>query len=327
MKQSYLGIDVGKESFTVALLGEGPAHQGHFKNDVAGFERLVRWLKKREGQAVYACMEATNRYWEALAFFLHEQGFEVSVVNPKLIKRHSQTVMQRNKTDRQDALTIADYCRKQQPERWQPPPVAYRELREMVRHVSALKRDRTRALNRQQSGLETAAVLKAVAAQIEFLNQQIADLEQQIVDHIDQDPDLKRDKVLLLSIPGIGDTTAAVFLAEVQDVSRFSQARQLDAYAGLTPGQRESGSSVHGRPHLVKWGNAQLRTAFYMPALSAYRWNPVIASLHQRMQERGKSRMTIVTASMRKLLHLCYGVLKTRKPFDPDHVLLVSFSA
>ena len=103
---------------------------------------------------------------------------------------------------------------------------------------------------------------------------------------INQDPNLKRDKVLLLSIPGIGDITAAVYLAEVPDVSRFSQAKQLDAYAGLTPGQRESGSSVHGQPHLVKWGNAQLRTAFY--ALSAYRWNPVIAALHQRMQERGK---------------------------------------
>lgn len=327
MKQLYLGIDVGKESFTVALLGGGQTDQGHFKNDLAGFERLGRWLKKRPGKQVHACMEATNRYWEALALFLHDQGIAVSVINPKLIKRHSQTVMQRNKTDRQDALTIADYCRKQQPERWQPPPLAYRELREMVRHVSALKRDRTRALNRQQSGLGNVAVLRAIEAQIEFLNQQIADLEKQIVDHIDQDPDLKRDKELLLSIPGIGDTTAAVFLAEVADVSRFSQARQLDAYAGLTPGQRESGTSVHGRPHLIKWGNAQLRTAFYMPALSAYRWNPVLAALHQRMQERGKSRMTIVTASMRKLLHLCYGVLKTRKPFDPDHTLQVNFSA
>jgi transposase len=326
MKQFYLGIDVGKESFTVALLGGGQVHQSHFKNDSVGFERLGRWLQKQEVERVHACMEATNRYWQGLALFLDNRGFKVSVVNPKLIKRHSQSVMQRNKTDRQDALTIADYCCKQQPERWQPAPLAYRELRELVRHVSALKSDRTRALNRQQSGLGTVAVLRAIEAQIEFLNQQIVDLEQQIIDHIDRDPGLKRDKELLLSIPGIGDTTAAVFLAEVQDVSRFSQARQLDAYAGLTPGQRESGTSAHGRPHLIKWGNVQLRTAFYMPALSAYRWNPVIAALHQRMQERGKSRMTIVTACMRKLLHLCYGVLKTRKPFDPDHALQVSFS-
>jgi transposase len=141
-----------------------------------------------------------------------------SIVNPKLIKRHSQSVMQRNKTDCEDALTIADFCRKQRPERWQPPPLAYRELREMVRYASALKTDRTRVLNRQQSGLGTVAVLRAIDSQIEFL-------KQQIVDHIDQDPDLKRDKELLLSIPGIGDTTAAVFLAKVPDVSRFAQAR------------------------------------------------------------------------------------------------------
>jgi transposase len=326
MKQFYLGIDVGKEAYTVALLGGEQPYRGQFTNDLAGFERLGKWLKKRQVQRVHACMEATNRYWESLALFLHEQGLEVSVVNPKLIKKHSQSVMQRNKTDRQDALTIADYCHKQRPKRWQPPSLAYRELREMVRHVMALKSDRTRVLNRKQSGIGNTAVLKSIDGQIEFLNQQIADLEQQIVDHIDQDSNLKEDKELLLSIPGIGDTTAAVFLAEVQDVSRFSQARQLDAYAGLTPGQRESGSSVHGRPHLVKWGNAQLRTAYYMPALSAYRWNPVIAALHQRMQDRGKSRMTIVVACMRKLLHLCYGVLKTRKPFDPAHTHQVGFS-
>jgi transposase len=321
MKQFYLGVDVGKKTFAVALLGGEQPYRGQFANDLAGFERLGKWLEKRQVQRVHTCMEATNRYWEQLALFLHEQGVEVSVVNPKLIKRHSESVMQRNKTDRQDALTIADYCFKQRPERWQPPSLAYRELREMVRHVSALKSDRTRALNRKQSGLDNTVVLNSIDAQIEFLNQQIADLEQRIVDHIDQDPDLKQDKELLLSIPGIGDTTAAVFLAEVQDVSRFSQASQLDAYAGLTPGQRESGSSVHGRPHLVKWGNAQLRTAFYMPAISAFRWNPIIAGLYQRMLDRGKSKMTIIVACMRKLLHLCYGVLKTRKPFDPNHAV------
>jgi transposase len=327
MNQFYLGIDVSKEAFSVALLGGQQPHRGHFINDLEGFERLGRWLKKQQVKRVHACMEATNRYWEPLALFLHKQGLEVSVVNPKLIKRHSQSIMQRNKTDPQDALTIADYCLKQRPKRWQPPSLAYRELREMVRHVSALKSDRTRALNRKQSGLGNVTVLTAIEAQIEFLNQQIADLEQRIVDHIDQDPDLKQDKELLLSIPGIGDTTAAVFLAEVQDVSRFSQAKQLDAYAGLTPGQRQSGSSVHGRPHLVKWGNAQLRTAFYMPALSAYRWNPIIAGLHQRMLGRGMSKMTIIVACMRKLLHLCYGVLKTRKPFDPNHSASFHFSA
>jgi transposase len=190
----YLGIDVGKEAFTVALLGGEQPYRGQFTNDLTGFERLGKWLKKRQVQRVHACMEATNRYWESLALFLHEQGVEVSVVNPKLIKRHGESIMQRNKTDRQDALTIADYCFKQRPEHWQPPSLAYRELREMVRHVSALKSDRTRSLNRKQSGLDNTVVLNSIDAQIVFLNQQIADLEQRIVDHIDQDPNLKKDK-------------------------------------------------------------------------------------------------------------------------------------
>ena len=93
MKQFYLGIDVSKEAFSVALLGGQQPHHGHFINDLEGFERLGRWLKKQQVKRVHACMEATNRYWEPLALFLHKQGLEVSVVNPKLIKRHSQSIM------------------------------------------------------------------------------------------------------------------------------------------------------------------------------------------------------------------------------------------
>src|SRR5690606_249666 len=98
---------------------------------------------------------------------------------------------------------------------------------------------------------------------------------------------------------------------------------QLAAFAGLTPAQQQSGSSVRRPSRLVKWGNAHLRTAFYMPALSAHRFNPLLAALRERLLARGKSKMTVIVACMRKLLHLAYGVLKTRKPFDPYHTVNV----
>lgn len=320
MTHQILGIDIAKESFDVALLDGGQTHQGHFSNDTAGLKKLSRWLKKRRVEQAHICMEATGRYWEEVAYDLHEQGHQVSVVNPKLIKRHAEATMQRNKTDKQDALTIADYCAKQQPGLWTPPPPSFRRLQVMVRHVEALKQDRQRARNRRESSTQAAEVLEAIDGQIAFLDKQIADLETRINEHIDSDPELRRRRDLLLTIPGVGDVVSMTFLSEVPDVNLFSQASQLAAYAGLTPGEHQSGSSVRKKGKLVKWGNTHLRGVLYMPALSAHRWNPIIAALRERLKARNKHGLTIAVALMRKLLHLCYGVLKTGKPFDPNHI-------
>jgi transposase len=319
MNEHYLGIDISKESFHVALLGGEQTVQGEFANGTEGFGKLGRWLQKKGASHIHACMEATGRYWLELALFLHEQGHLVSVVNPRLIRQHGQATMQRNKTDSQDALNIADYCAKHQPAPWEPPSSAFRKLQALVRHVQALKRDRAREKNRGQSGISSREVLAAIEAHIAFLDQQIVELEQRINDHIDQNPDLKRDRELLLSIPGIGETTAAVFLAEIPDVSLFAQADELAAFVGLTPGQRQSGTSLKAPARLVKWGNPRLRAALYMPALSAHKSNPIVAALRKRLLLRGKTKMTVIVAVMRKLVHLCYGVLKTGKPFDPNH--------
>jgi len=91
------------------------------------------------------------------------------------------------------------------------------------------------------------------------------------------------------------------------------------AQAGLTPRQRQSGTSVHGKPRLSKQGASQLRKTLYFPAIVAMRHNPIIRAFAQRLAERGKAKMAIVCACMRKLLHLVYGVLKTGLPFDPNY--------
>ncbi len=159
---------------------------------------------------------------------------------------------------------------------------------------------------------------QAIEEHLDFLQRQIQQLEQQLQELVQQDEQTRQQFELLLTIPGIGALTAAKFLAEVPDVRRFAQTTQLDAYAGLVPKVYESGQTSHGGP-LLKTGNAVLRTLFYMPALAAHRCNPLIANLKERMTHGGKAKMTIVAATMRKLLHLAYGVLKTGKPFDPHH--------
>ena len=325
MSKHILGIDIAKESLDVALLGGRQTDQGHFSNDQEGWQKLVRWLDKRRVERAHVCLEATSRYGEEVATCLHEAGHVVSVVNPKLIKKHGETTMQRNKTDKQDARLIADYCAKHQPGPWTPPPLAYRQLQAMVRHVAALKQDLQRERNRREAGSQPAEVLAAMDSHIAFLEEQITALQQRIQTHIDHHPDLKEKQELLLSIPGVGSGVATTFLAEVPDVHRFAQVAQLDAFVGLSPGNRQSGSSLNSPGHIVKWGNSHLRAILFMPALSAHRWNPIAAALRERLQERGKNGLTIVVAVMRKLLHLCYGVLKTGKPFDPNHPVQAHF--
>ncbi|HVF11432.1 MAG TPA: transposase [Abditibacteriaceae bacterium] len=144
----------------------------------------------------------------------------------------------------------------------------------------------------------------------------------QVKDHINGHPDLKGKSELLDSIPGIGEATAALLLAELGDMTQFSSARQVAAFAGLVPRIRESGTSVRGRARLSKIGSSRLRKSLYFPALAALRSNPFIKSLGLRLSAQGKSKMLIVGAAMRKLLHLAYGVLKSGQPFNPNFVPL-----
>lgn len=327
MTSTTLGIDISKDKLDVALYRDESYRTATFANERDGYRRLAKWLKKQQARDCQVCIEATGRYGEGVAMFLHERGFPVGVVNPARIQAYGASQLKRNKTDQEDAKVIAHFCATQNPGLWSPPAPEIQELQALTRRLEVLKTERARESNRRQSGIQSKTVLADIKAHIHFLDKQIATIEQLIHDLIDQHPDLRQQRDLLTSIPGIGDTTAANFIAEVPDVTRFESAGQLAAYAGLTPRQHDSGSSVHRRGRLVKTGNTRFRTAFFMPALAALRYNPIIQALAQRMTERGKNRMTIVGAAMRKLVHLAYGVLKHGKPFDPNYPANMRISA
>jgi transposase len=146
-------------------------------------------------------------------------------------------------------------------------------------------------------------------------------VQQHIRDHVTRHPELTRQQAWLTSIPGIGEITATRLLAEMAPLERFQCARQAAAYTGLTPKHHESGSSVHGRAHLSKIGNARVRKALYWPAIAALRSNPFMRAFGHRPRTRGKANMVVIGAAIRKLVHLAYGVLKTGKPFDERHAM------
>jgi len=323
---AILGIDIAKDQFVSVLLVEGESSEpAAFDNTPAGFGRLQRYLKKRKRKTLHACMEATGRYHEALADFLYAQGFSVSVVNPAQIKAYGDSQLRRNKTDRLDAALIADFCRTQQPPLWSPPPPEWRQLQALVRHLEDLQADYQRQRNRQhalQHAVQTAPlVLDNLAAQLDLLKQQMEQVKQAIQEHLDQHPDLKRDKDLLTSIPGIGDLTAGKLLAEFRAIHDFDDVRQLVAFAGLNPRQHQSGKSVRGHTPISKQGRATLRALLFLPAIVAKNRYPCLQSRIERWRQRGLCEMEIVVALMRKLLHLIFGVLKSGQPFYPLYLV------
>lgn len=321
MALAYLGIDISKLTFDVALLTQdkNPKHK-KFSNNQDGFEALDAWLKQQMVTDLHACMEATGHYGQALARHLYEAGRKISVVNPAGPSAMARAQLSRTKTDKTDAIRIAQYCKDHAPHLWTPPTEPLSTLQALVRRLETLKQMHQMESNRLEGA--STAVRTSVEAVLGFLDQQMAQVETQIREHIDQDPDLKQQSTLLESIPGIGKATAAQLLCELGDWSRFGSAREAAAYVGLVPGIRESGTSVRGRSSLCKLGNSRLRKALYFPAMSALRYNPVIMAMSSRLSAGGKSRMSILGAAMRRLVHLAYGVLKSGKAFDPEIPLL-----
>jgi transposase len=285
---------------------------------VVGFAQLHEWLEKQSVQQVHACLEATGTYGEALSLYLQQLGHTVSVMNPAAIKAFAASRLSRTKTDRVDAELIARFCLAHQPPAWTPPAPEVRELQALVRRLESLIEMRVAEENRLSAGLTVPAIRSSVEEMLAHLKEQIARTEKLIRKHIDQHPGLEQQSELLNSIPGIADTTAAVLLAEVPDIKLFRSARQVAAFAGLVPRERQSGSSVRGRVRLSKIGNARLRKALYFPAITALRCSPFFQQWAEGLRARGKSKMSVIGAVMRKLIHIAYGVLKSERPFNPE---------
>src|SRR5215210_5748214 len=319
MTEPVLGIDISKLKFNVCLINrEGKLRHKLFSNTATGFVQLHDWLSKQRVERVHACLEATGTYGDSLALFLHEAGHIVSVVNPAAVKAFAASRLSRTKTDRVDAELIARFCQAQQPPVWTPLPAEVRELQALVRRLESLIEMRVMEENRLSSGVTVESVRRSVEEHLSYLNQEIKRTEELIRKHISNHPRLKQQSELLDSIPGIAETTAALLLSEITDITQYRSARQVAAYAGLVPRERQSGSSVRGRTRLSKIGNARLRKALYFPAMTALRSSAFFKQWAKGLRERGKSKMSVICAVMRKLIHLAYGVLKTGQPFDPE---------
>lgn len=316
-----LGIDLAKLSFDATLLtATGSQHYHSFPNTPEGFQILQSWLTEHGVTKLHACMEATNIYWEALATWLQAQGHTVSVVNPARIKGYAQATMQRNKTDKLDSAIIASFCATHHPAAWQPLSEAHQRLRALTRHREDLLQTRLQQQNRLRDTTDTL-VRESLQAVLDTLAKQLEAVDRLIKEHLAAHAELHTNLELLTAIVGIGVVTAAKLLAEFADIEQYETAKAAAADAGLTPAHFESGTSVRRRTRLSKVGKAGIRAALYWPAITAMRRCPAFKAFAERLAARGKPKKVIIGAVMRKLVHIIYGVLKHRTPYDPDKVL------
>jgi transposase len=316
---STLGIDVSKDSLDVVLINSNQQNHKVFNNTAVGHKHLHNWLVAQRTGQLHICMEATGQYGEAVAEFLYQRGYQVSVVNPARIKRYGESKLHRNKTDKADAALIAEFCQRENPPLWEPLSTEVKHLRALVRRLDDLQSTYQQERNRSLCGEKDAWVLEDLHIHLSYLQKRIQAARQAIQQHIEQHSNLSSQQALLISIPGIGKLTAARLLAEIGDISAFEDAPQLAAYAGLNPKGFRSGSSVHKKTRISKEGRAFLRYILYMPAIVARSHNPIIMEFCKRLAERRLAEMAIVIAAMRKLLHIVFGILKNKAPFDPNH--------
>jgi transposase len=315
----FLGIDVGKSELHAAILQDERASTKNVPNSETGIRQLITWLKNRKAENIHACLESTGGWSEAVALALHREGYLVSIVNPCRIKAFAQSEMLRTKTDAVDAALIARFCRLHKPEPWEPPTPEVLALQALVRRYQSLTAMCTEEQNRLGAPMLTEEVRVSVEKHIEHLRNELEEIDRKIDKLFEDHPPLRKQRDLLTSIPGIGETTAARILGEMPHIAEFRDVKAVVAYAGLSPRHYQSGS-IQRSSRLAKIGNGQLRCSLYFPAIAALRYNPIVKSLGARLQERGKAKMSIIAAAMRKLLVLAYGVLKSGQPFDPAYV-------
>src|SRR3989337_1439787 len=208
---SILGIDVSKGKFDVALLREGKCKHKRFLNNLEGFKKLREWLAEYKVERLHACMESTSTYGEALAEYLHDRGFMVSIVNPARIKGFAQSELIRSKTDKVDASLIARFCVAMKPSLWTPDPMEIRELRSLVRRVDALLNMRQQEQNRLE--VSNDILKKSIRKHIHYIEKEIEELKDEINKHIDHNPELRDKRELLESIPGVGEATIHIILS------------------------------------------------------------------------------------------------------------------
>jgi len=315
---SYLGIDVSCRTLEVSdALG---SLTGQFANTPKGVASLLDWVHRHVPEGVQVVVEPTSTYHHLLVEALNQSGNEVpyTLINPAHTAAFATMQGKRAKTDRSDARLLAAFGESQMPQPTPPPDQDQERVKSVRRHLAWLEREARSARNRLETARRSPWTLPEVLESLEraatALEEEAAQVARALESHVARHPHWQQEIALLTTVPGIGVKSAILLVSELPAQARCRSAKAWVAFCGVNPEPRESGTSRYSR--LSRRGAPQVRAGLYMAAVAAMRWNPVVHALCQRLQAKGKSGRVRVMAAMNKLLHLCFGVLRSGKPFD-----------
>ncbi len=317
-KKPCCGIDVSHTTLDVCYENNlGDLFHLKVGNNIAGFKKIV----EQTGNHYHFVMEATGVYYIRLAFYLHEQGCVQSVVNALSIKRYIQMHLERNKSDKKDAAWICKYAIEQKPPYWKMPDSAYFESRQLYNTI----REYTEQIKRFNNQLHSLALLpvpskdtiKSLEKMKKHLSDEIKKLEEKLEILLRQwQPEQLKN---ISTIKGIGKRATAMLIVFTQGFKYTHSHRQLISFAGLSPTQYDSGTSIHGKPRIYKKGGKSLRDVLYMCAMNAIKTNTACKALYERLRANGKTGKQGLIAVCNKLLKQVYAVVKNGTMYQPNY--------
>jgi transposase len=314
---NYVGIDVSKATFDVCMEGNGSYSHYHFSNDKDGFQKLLLLMKDSNDYQVV--MEASGPYYLRLATYLYESAVLVSVVNPLVIRRFCQMRLSRAKTDKKDAKMIALYAKAEHPPVWEPDAGYVQELRQIQAAIKGLEKSRI-SMERQmeafsQNPIASKEAIKALKTSCKTLEKQIKMLEQKMEQLVGNYHGALLSN--LKSIPGIGKKTAMQLIVASGAFRKFSNAKQLISYFGLSPRIFVSGTSVKGKAKITKMGMSRIRAMLYVCAWSAKKHNKACKEFYERLLAKGKSKRLALIAVANKLIRQAFAIATNNQTYQP----------
>lgn len=326
--KQVLGVDVAQKELVVTIgrmhndwSPELYAHQV-FANTHKGFSSLMAWVKKNTEASVPVIfvMEATGVYHESFAYFLDERSQQVCIVLPNKISNYMRTLAINTITDKTAANAICQFGLERKLDTWHMPDPTFKKMKQITRERDQIVAERTLCKNQLHAEMTEVTPNKSSIKRFEERIKLLDKHEKQINDElkliVNSDVEIKKNVQLMCSIPGIGNLTACTILAETNGFDLIRSKKQLTSYAGLDVREKQSGTSIKGKPSISKKGNRYLRKAMHLPALSAIRHNKRYKAVFARIVQKQGIKMKAAVAIQRKLLELTYILFKTQKPFD-----------
>jgi transposase len=300
----FVGIDIAKDKFDVHV--RPLSKKWTLTNDSDGFDQLLEHLKQFPTLQLLV-VEASGGYERALLSYLIDANIPVARVNPKQARDFAKGLGHRAKTDPIDASDLATFAELVRPTITPQTPENQQELQDLVSRRRQILQLRTMEKNRQHTA-HGKIPKKTIQQTIALFDKQLEMIENAIAELFNSNDDWKAKAEILSSVPGVGQNTAQQLLAEISELGTVNRA-QIAALGGLAPYNHDSGK-LKGR-RCISGGRPGVRTALYMAAFSARRFNPLFIEFAKRLKDAGKPYLVIQVACMRKLLVILNAMLKS----------------